>query len=303
LFRPMRDDQLWLKIDYSQIEYRGFAHYAGEMARWLQRKGQGDGRSMMEEAYVANARIDFHDWVTTVISGLTPDHPEFKPKRKRAKNVNFCKLYGGGLKKIAATAGCSLEEAKEFVELYEAKIPEAKAIMDDTSSTAARRGYIRTFSGRYGRFVSEGVLAMRKGTQVRGHPSRYAKTYAALNKVLQGSAGDWIKLAMIAVDKKIDYDDVGLSLTVHDELDFSVLTQIAEDVKRELVKTMESVNETPSWTGAVMRVPIIAEADLGPHWGMEIKEKKGISGSDPGGRSDGSRDRENEKRKHRGEKP
>lgn len=254
LFRPMRDSQVWLCIDYSQIEYRLFAHYAGLLARLRHTE------SPMESAYVANPRIDFHQWVSDT-AGIP---------RKRAKNVNFCKLYGGGIAKIALTAGCSFEEAKEFVGEYERKIPEAKSLMDDVIAKAERRGYVRTFLGRYCRFLTEGQLATRMNHQPEGGVrarGRYVKIYSALNKILQGSAADLIKLAMIEVDKAIDWEQTILHLTVHDELDLSTERDGAEEQRDLLVTIMQDTVRTPMWNGEHMRVPIIAEPGLGPDWG------------------------------------
>lgn len=252
LFRPMRDSQVWLKADASQIEYRFFAHYAGELARL---KGEA---SAMERAYIDDPHIDFHQWVAD-----TAHIP-----RKRAKNVNFCRLYGGGVNKIALTAGCSIEEAIEFVNAYDEKIPEAQALTKAVSDSAARRGFVRTWGGRLCRFTTEGARAAKYKTELRSHPNRYAMTHAALNRVLQGSSADLVKLQMIAVDKVIDYDQTIMHLTVHDELDFSTERDGAGQVREQLVSLMQDVALTPSWNGAVMRVPVIVEAEIGNNWGM-----------------------------------
>jgi DNA polymerase-1 len=260
VFRPMRDDQQWLKVDYSQIEYRFFAHYAGLRARILKTRGEGDGISAMEQAYINNPSVDFHQWVAD-----TADI-----KRKRAKNVNFCRLYGGGIAKIALTAGCTVEEAKEFVGKYDERIPEAKQLMDDITDSASKRGYIRTWYGRRCRLLTEGQMASKYGTQPRGAPGKYAKAYTATNKCFQGSAADLIKLAMVELDRSvIDWDGTQLHLQVHDELDFSVPLGAEGEKKRdEIVEIMQEVGKTPMWNGEIMRVPVIAEADLGPNWGM-----------------------------------
>jgi DNA polymerase-1 len=262
-FVPMHTHQQWLKIDYSQIEYRLFAHYAGLRARLLHQKNPKlyNGISAMEEAYIADRNIDFHDWVAK-----TADIP-----RKRAKNVNFCKLYGGGIAKIAVTAGCSEEEASVFVGKYERAIPEAKDLMRDLDSAAARRGFVTTWYGRKCRFQTEGQEASRYGSQPENElrTNRYARTYKALNKVLQGSAADIIKVAMVEIDKEIDWDSTQLHLQVHDELDFSVPKgEEGVKVKDRIVDIMQEAAKTPMWNGEIMRVPVIAEADLGPNWGM-----------------------------------
>lgn len=254
LFRPMRDDQLWMKIDYSQIEYRFFAHYAGERARLR------NETSAMEEAYLADPHIDFHQWVADTAH----------IKRKRAKNVNFCRLYGGGIAKIAATAGCSIEEATEFVNAYDAEIPEAQALAKDISDAGSRRGYVRTWGGRILRFMTEAAwhAKYKKELPAKKNPHRYAMTHAALNRVLQGSSADLTKLAMIEVDKVIDWEQTIMHLTVHDELDFSVARDGAVETRDQLVSLMQDVARTPSWNGHVMRVPVLAEAELGSNWGM-----------------------------------
>jgi DNA polymerase I - 3''-5'' exonuclease and polymerase domains len=255
VFRPMRDDQQWLKVDYSQIEYRLFAHYAGLMA-----KHRG-GTSAMEMAYVNDPHVDFHQWVAETA------HIE----RKRAKNVNFCRLYGGGIAKIAITAACSIEEATIFVNAYDQAIPEASALMKDITSASARRGYVTTWYGRKCRFRTEGEMASKYGTQPRGNPNKYGKTYTGLNKVLQGSAADIIKVAMVELDRSgvVDFDNTQLHLQVHDELDFSIPRgEEGVRIKNQIVDIMQEAGKTPMWSGDIMQVPVIAEADLGPNWGM-----------------------------------
>jgi DNA polymerase-1 len=184
--------------------------------------------------------------------------------------VNFCRLYGGGIEKIAVTAGSSIEEATEFVGKYDAAIPEASALMKDITSASARRGYVTTWYGRKCRFMTEGQMASRYGTQPRGAPGKYAKTYAGLNKVLQGSAADLIKVAMIEIDKAIDWSTTQLHLQVHDELDFSIPRgEEGVRMKDRIVEIMQEVRKAPMWNGEVMRVPVIAEADVGENWGMQ----------------------------------
>lgn len=260
VFRPMRDDQQWLKVDYSQIEYRLFAHYAGLRARLIyEKQGIGDGTSAMEQAYIDDPHIDFHQWVAET-AGI---------ERKPAKNVNFCRLYGGGIEKIAVTAGCSVEEATIFVAAYDAKIPEASALMKDITRASATRGHVTTWYGRKCRFMTEGQMASKYGTQPRGAPGKFAKTYVGLNKVLQGSAADLIKVAMVEVDKAIDWDTTQLHLQVHDELDFSVPRgEEGVRMKDNIVNIVQEVGRTPMWNGEIMRVPVLAEADLGENWGM-----------------------------------
>lgn len=227
LFIPASKDHQWLKLDYSQIEYRFFAHYAG-------------GNIM--RAYQADPRIDFHQMVAD-LTGLP---------RKHAKNINFAKLYGAGLAKLALSIGCTLEEAQEFIDTYEAKIPASKRLYNRCMNRGSARGYVITWGGRVNRFRSVGVA--RK---------KYIGTHAALNKLLQGSAADLIKVAMVKVGGYIDWQSTKLHLTVHDELDLSVPKGAAgKRIARDIKEIMEDVD---------LRVPVIAEASLGPDWGHTVE--------------------------------
>lgn len=220
MFIPATDDHQWLKLDYSQIEYRFFAHYAG---------------GNMRAAYNDDPDTDFHEFVMEV-TGMP---------RKPSKNLNFAKLYGAGPAKVALMLGCSIEEAKEFIALYDQKIPEAKKLITLAMNRASVRGFIRTWGGRTLRFQRRG----------RG----YDKTFTALNKLLQGSSADLTKQAMIAVDQHIDWDETRMHLTVHDELDFSVLKgEPGVKKAKELQEVMESFELT---------VPVKAVPELGPDWG------------------------------------
>jgi len=222
MFVPITNNHLWLRADYSQIEYRFFAHYAG---------------GKMRQAYLDNPLVDFHDMVATM-TGL---------KRKAAKSINFAKLYGAGIAKLALSIGCSEAEAREFVKLYEARIPESVKVYNKAMNLASQRGYVMTWAGRISRF--------------RRDPERgfFQKTHAALNKVLQGSSADLTKMAMIELDHHIDWDESPMHLTVHDELDFSI-PKGGRGV--ELGRMIKGIMEDYELT-----VPIVAEAEVGDDWG------------------------------------
>lgn len=234
LFVPMHKWQRWMKSDYSQIEYRFFAHYAG---------------GAMRDAYNNDPNIDFHDMVCQLVFGEIT-----KPKRKRAKNVNFAKLYGAGVKRLAETMGTSVEEARELVEHYDSRIPQAKSLYDQADRLAAKRGYIITWGGRKRRFPK------------LKNVNRYYRTHIALNALLQGSAADLMKKAMVDVDDYMQSearDEASVHMTVHDELDGSVPNNdrgadIARDVKR--------IKEQYQLT-----VPVLAEVELGTDWGHTSK--------------------------------
>ena len=244
MFIPMNKKSQWAKFDYSQIEYRFFAHYAG-----------GD----LRDAYLADAYVDFHEMVAEM-TGLP---------RKVAKNINFGTLYGMGRDKAASQLGVSLEQADEFLATYHARIPAAKRLTNGMMNRASRRGYVITWGGRRNRFRSVGTV--RK---------KFLATHTALNKVLQGSSADLIKKAMVDVDKEIDWQSEVLHLTVHDELDMSIPKGKAGMASAKKIKTIMQDYKVCSIDDPdinfhqgfhPMTVPIIAEAELGPDWGHTEK--------------------------------
>jgi DNA polymerase-1 len=220
LFRSMflpDKGQVWLSADYSQIEYRFFAHYAGGNIR---------------QAFIDNPDIDFHQWCADK-AGVP---------RSDAKNGNFAKLYGAGVGRLASTLGISKAEAERFIAEYDRAIPEAASLYQRAVFKAEQRGYVMTWGGRRSLFP-----------YYRG---RYIKTHAALNYLLQGSAADLIKKAMIAVDQAIDWDECKLLLTVHDELN---LTCPPGSPWPAIVKeAMEDFELT---------VPVMTDVEVGENWG------------------------------------
>lgn len=224
-------DSVWAKIDYSQIEYRFFAHYAGGQIR---------------EAFRNDPNIDFHSWCAEKAYG-----PGFtKEQRARAKNGNFAKLYGAGIRRLARTLGITVEETKVFMTAYNRAIPEADALFRRAESKAARRGFIRTWGGRKRRF--------------RRRRGGFDNTHAALNALLQGSSADLLKRAMVEVAKEVDWSNTFLHLTVHDELDFSVPK--GQEGVLFLRRVKEIMENFPS-----VDVPIQAGIEVGRSWG-DVKE-------------------------------
>ena len=226
LFIPM-EGMRWAKIDYSQIEYRFFAHYCG-------------GR--LEKMYVDNPETDFHQ----MMADLTGH------KRSDAKHMNFAALYGAGVKKLSVMMGCDLDRAKEVLIGYHELAPEVKGLSHKAQNRASSRGFIKSWGGRHHRFPKTN--------------NRYAQVYKALNRLCQGSAADLIKYAMREIDSVIDWEHVVCHLTVHDELDFSV-SPCAKGMKmiRQVRETMEDVNNMGAPLS--INVPILADAEIGEDWG------------------------------------
>lgn len=242
-FVPYTPDHQWVKADYSQIEYRLLAHYGGGQLR---------------DAYLNDPLVDFHQALAD-LTGVP---------RKDAKNLNFGIVYGMGPEALAISLGVTLEEAEDIMAQYHERAPEVKMIYNKASNAASNRGYIRTWGGRVCRF-QENPLYGKERTSKRGKKYRdrnkFEGGHKSLNRILQGSAADMMKLALPRVADAIDWEEAILHLTVHDELDLSVIPsekghRMIAQVK-ELMEDMKHSGEHP------LTVPIIADAEIGPDWG------------------------------------
>jgi DNA polymerase-1 len=220
----------WVKIDYSQIEYRFLAHYAG---------------GTIARKFIEDPTVDFHQMVADMIGWPG------KAGRDAAKNINFGIVYGMGKEKLARSLGVGINEAEEILIEYNKRAREIKKLYYLAQNRAASRGYIRTWRGR-----------VRRYPRIRlGDGRTFDKTHGALNGLLQGSAADLIKEAMILADQIVDWKNSFMHFTIHDELDFSVPKGAdGERTIRELKAAMESFR---------INVPIIAEVERGSNWGKK----------------------------------
>jgi DNA polymerase I-like protein with 3'-5' exonuclease and polymerase domains len=253
LFVP-EDGHDWLKIDYSQIEYRVLLHFAtGEVA---------DG---IREQFHRDPKTDYHALVAEW-AGID---------RKPAKSLNFGIIYGMGLQTMCNNFGWTKEQATHFTEMYHEKIPFAKVLLAKAGKTAGDRGFVRTLLGRRARFDKyepaeygqwDALTLDEAKITYAGKRLRRAFTYSALNRVIQGTAADIMKLAMVKIWEAGLCDVTAPPmLTVHDELDFSLpRTTEAHDAAREIVHAME--------TAVDLSVPLVADAEIGPNWG-DLSEK------------------------------
>ena len=267
LFIP-EDGEDWGRIDLSQIEYRFFVHYA-----------RGAGSDAAREQYCSDPKTDFHK-LCAIMAGKDPND---KFVRKGIKNVNFCQLYGGGIPKIAATMGVDIETATTFVENYNKRIPFAKHTLNLATQAANRKGFVMTILGRRQRFhlweppgnygqkytplpraqAEEAYLNKEDVATGEVICTRLVRAfgYAALNRVLQGSAADLMKKSMVDAYEDGVFDGIGAFLvTVHDELGMSVpRTEAGLHAVRRVKYHMENAIK--------LRVPVLAELERGASWG------------------------------------
>lgn len=223
-----------LSADYSQIELRIMAHLSGD--------------EHLIEAF--RSGIDVHAATAAKIFGIpvgevTPD------QRRIAKTANFGIMYGISAFGLAQRLKIGRGEAKKVIEDYFASFPAISTFIKKTLENARRDGYVTTIFGRR-RYVPD--LTSRNGT-VRALAERNA-----VNAPIQGSSADIIKLAMIAIDRRMRAEDMKslMVLQIHDELLFEVPEEEMERMRKIVIEEMEGV--------ASLAVPLTVECNYGENW-------------------------------------
>lgn len=254
LFLPEKGE-VWGALDYSQQEYRLIVHYA-ELMNLPKSHHAGD-------EYRNDPNTDFHNLVVQM-TGLP---------RKKAKDTNFAKSYGAGVKQFASMTGMTESEAIKVMEQYDAMLPFVKLLGQQCQEKAERTGFIKLLDGALSHFDQwESAVWDAKGYPVDrdtaiqktqtpgdawyGHRIRRAYVHKACNRLVQGSAARMTKLAMR------DCWNVGLVplLQLHDELDFSFSNkkdaELAHDIMVNAVK---------------LTVPVKVDAEFGVSWGDSMR--------------------------------
>ena len=244
LFLP-EHGQLWASNDFSSQEPRLLVHYASLLGL--------PGADVMVDAYRNDPNTDFHQMVADM-AGI---------KRKAAKTIGLGLMYGMGKNKLAGQLDLSLDEASELIDTFHKNVPFLKgtvnAVMKRIEHPAAG-GAIRTLLGRKCRFplwepMEWGVnkaLPREQAVMEYGQRIKRAGTYKGLNRLIQGSAADQTKAAMVAL-WKAGYKPI---LQVHDEVALSVDSQAQA---REAAEIMAQA--------ARLEVPSRCDVEVGPSWG------------------------------------
>ena len=236
----------WGCFDYSQQEPRLVTHYAS-----MDKNSQNitaEGLEDVLEAYLQHD-ADFHKIVAEMAN----------IPRSQAKTINLGLFYGMGKNKLQAELGLDKAEAEELFQKYHGRVPFVKQLTYSVMERAQDSGRIRTLLGRRCRFNlweprQFGVhKALPKEEAEREHGPgmiKRAYTYKALNKLIQGSAADMTKKAMVDLYK----EGIVPHIQVHDELDISVNGN-ADKIK----EIME--------TAVKLEIPNKVDYESGPNWG------------------------------------
>lgn len=229
-----------LGADYSQIELRVLAHYSRDPA--------------LLEAYRDDA--DIHTAVAAEVHGVD-EADVTKEMRRVAKTINFGIVYGQSPFGLAKTLGIPQDEARDYIERYFRRYPGVEQFMTDTLSRCRRDGRVATMLGRHREIQGVRDFAKLSAAQRR---SLTEAERIAINTPIQGSAADLIKLAMLAVHRRLRESDLRarLLLQIHDELLFEVA---AEDVARLEAMVREEMTGV-----ADLAVPLKVDVAVGETW-------------------------------------
>ena len=241
LFIP-EEGHTWGCFDYSQQEPRLVVHYAS----LYKLPSVYD----VVDSYSNDSSADFHQTVANMA----------EIPRSQAKTINLGLFYGMGKAKLQAELGVTKEKAAELFNTYHSRVPFVKQLMEKASNRAQDRGQIRTLLGRLCRFHlwepnSFGMhKAMTHEDALREHGPgiKRAYTYKALNKLIQGSAADMTKKAMLELYK----EGIIPHIQIHDELDISVRD---ESHAKKIIDVMENA--------VTLEVPNKVDYEHGDNWG------------------------------------
>jgi len=238
LFIP-EENCKWGCFDYSQQEPRLVVHFAA--------LDEYPSVYDVQDSY-KDEDVDFHN-IVAEMAGIP---------RSQAKTINLGLFYGMGKNKLQAELGVDKSEAEALFRTYHKKVPFVKQLMDSVMERAQESGKIRTLLGRLCRFHlwepnQFGIhkpLPHDAARLEHGSGIRRAYTYKALNRLIQGSAADMTKKAMVELHK----EGITPHIQVHDELDISV-----SDNADKIKQIMESAVQ--------LEVPNKVDYESGPNWG------------------------------------
>jgi len=237
-FRPGYPDWKLLCADYSQIELRVLAHFSAD--------------ETLRQAFASDE--DIHTLVASQVYGVPRDQVS-RDMRRKAKAINFGVIYGQSAFGLANMLDIPKDEAQTFIDAYFAKYPGVDRFMEQTLDDARLKGYVATISGR--RRPVQGVRsAQQRGTKRQ----RLLPERIAINSVIQGSAADLIKMAMIRVHRRLNNEpwQAKMLLQLHDELVFEAPQEELELLGAMVVSEMSSVFP--------LSVPLKVDLKVGDNW-------------------------------------
>ncbi|MCD6364956.1 MAG: DNA polymerase I [Planctomycetes bacterium] len=229
---------LMLSADYSQVELRVLAHLSEDPT--------------LIDAFQHDQ--DIHRIVAAEVFSVAPDDVT-SDQRAAAKTVNFGIIYGQTAFGLSVSLRIPRSEAADFIKRYRSRFPNIDTFLETCVRAAKDQGYVETIFGR-----------RRRITEIDSrNPQRRAQAERlAINSVVQGSAADLIKRAMINIDKRIRQENgaARMLLQIHDELLFEIPYADLDSQREMIVAEMEGAVE--------LRVPVKVDVAVGENW-MDAK--------------------------------
>jgi DNA polymerase I len=223
-----------ISADYSQVELRILAHIT------------------QDESLIETFRrgADIHRATASKIFSI-PEEQVTADQRRAMKTINFGVLYGMSAFRLSNELDIPTSQAKEFIEAYFGRYPKIQEYLDHTLEEARSSGKVTTLFGRV-RYIPE---IHNRSFTVRGNAERMA-----INAPIQGTAADLLKLAMIALDQRLDREvsDARMLLTVHDEIVIESPAKTAAGLVEIVKDTMENIYP--------LAVPLAVDARWGKSW-------------------------------------
>ena len=228
-----------ISADYSQIELRVLAHVSQDP----------------ELLAAFRDGVDIHARTAGLLYDVPLDQVT-ADQRRAAKTINFGLIYGMGAQKLSRELGIPLADARQFISRYFEKLTSLKAFYERVREDARMHGFVSTLSGR--RRLLPGIRS--EAGQVRALAERQA-----VNTVIQGSAADIIKLAMLAVsrDQHLKELNARLLLQIHDELVLEVPEAHAAEAGARVAELMSGVATGKNR----LDIPLLVDWGCGRSWG------------------------------------
>ena len=243
IFIP-EEGEYWLSADYSQQEPRILTHFAI--------LNKNAGAEEVQQAFIKG--LDFHKQ-TAEMAGID---------RRLAKTIGLGVMYGMGYKKMAVDLDIAPTEAKDMLKEFRQKVPFMQGMLEAVMNRANQIGSVRTYLGRRCKFdlwepawyeagVFHKALPHNEATTKWGGSIKRAGTYKALNRLIQGTAADQTKKAMVDI-----YEQLGIIplIQVHDELNCSVKS---DKEAKEIKDMMETCID--------LKVPSNVDYKIKDNWG------------------------------------
>lgn len=220
-----------VSFDYSQIELRVLAHMADI--------------KFLKKAFINNQ--DIHKVTASQIFNVNPE--EVSPEmRSQAKTINFGIIYGMSHNRLAKSLDISVEDAKKYIKNYFERFPEFQKFHKDVIDFARKNGYVKTLLGRH---------CYAKGLGSKNPVISSLGERQAFNAVIQGTAADIVKIAMIKAYERIQEFNSSMIIQIHDELVFETPDEFVEASIPVITKIMENA--------FTLSIPLVVESKYGDY--------------------------------------